>query len=73
MLMSWVYLGTNRSILSAFMMHLAGNFTGNLFQPSVARLDVLRMGVVLALGVALRIIAERQRWGMSVPDTQPAI
>ncbi len=33
MLMTWVYLRTNRSILSAFMMHLANNFTSNLIFP----------------------------------------
>ena len=60
MIMSWVYLGTNRSILSGFMMHLAGNFTGNLFYPYSDRLEIMRMVIVLTLGMALCILAERK-------------
>jgi len=60
MIMSWVYLGTNRSILSGFMMHLAGNFTGNLFFRYSDRLEIMRMIVVLALGLTLCILAERK-------------
>jgi membrane protease YdiL (CAAX protease family) len=60
MMMTWVYLRTNRSILSGFMMHLAGNFTGNLFFPYSDRLEIMRMVIVLVLGLTLCILAERK-------------
>jgi len=69
MVISWVYVGTNRSILSGFMMHLAGNFTGNLFHPYSSRLDVLRMVVVLVLGIALCISLERKTKQDSITQT----
>lgn len=72
MIMSWVYLATNRSILSGFMMHLAGNFTGNLFQPYSVRVEVLRMVTILALGLTLCLLAERKRGSMRVPDARLA-
>jgi uncharacterized protein len=68
LVMSWVYLGTRRSILSAFMLHLAGNFTGNLFYPYSLRVEVLRMVVILALGLALGLLAERSTVRLTVRD-----
>lgn len=59
MVMSWVYIKTDRSILTGFIMHLASNFTSNLFLPYDSRLDVLRMAILLVLGVALCIFTER--------------
>jgi uncharacterized protein len=71
MIMSWVYFGTDRSILSAFMMHLASNFTGNLFFPYTDRLEILRMAVILPLGVVLCINAERKaKQKASAPGAQ---
>jgi membrane protease YdiL (CAAX protease family) len=70
MMMTWVYLRTNRSILSGFMMHLTSNFTGNLFQPYSDRMDVMRMAATLVLGLALCLLAERratQEAGAPVP------
>jgi membrane protease YdiL (CAAX protease family) len=60
MIMTWVYLKTGRSILSAFMMHLASNFTSNLFFPYSDRVEVLRMLVVLILGSLLCISMSRK-------------
>lgn len=60
MMMTWVYLRTNRSILSAFMMHLANNFTGNTFFPNSDRLEVLKMVVLVVLGLALCVLLERK-------------
>ena len=60
MMMTWVYLKTNRSILSGFMMHLANNFHGNLFLPYSDRVVVMHMVVILALGLVLCILAERK-------------
>lgn len=59
LVMSWVYLKTNRSILSGFMLHLAGNFSSNLFAPVSGRVDILRMLVILALGLVLCVTADR--------------
>ena len=42
------------------MIHLAGNFTGNLFFAYSDRLEIMRMVVVLGLGLALCIQAERK-------------
>lgn len=60
MMMTWVYLKTNRSILTGFMMHLASNFTGNLILPYSDRIEIMRMVAVLALGLALCILLERR-------------
>jgi membrane protease YdiL (CAAX protease family) len=60
MMMTWVYLRTNRSILSGFMMHLAGNFTGNLFYPYSNGIEIMRMVVVVVLGLVLLSLLERR-------------
>lgn len=60
MMMTWVYLKTNRSILSGFMMHLANNFTGNLIFPYSERIEIMRMVAIVSLGLALCILAERK-------------
>lgn len=70
MMMTWVYLRTNRSILSGFMMHLANNFTGNLIFPYSDRLEIMRMLAVLALGLALCFLAERQTSQFAVARAQ---
>jgi membrane protease YdiL (CAAX protease family) len=71
MMMTWVYLKTNRSILSGFMMHLANNFSGNLFLPYSDRVVVMHMIVILALGLVLCILAE---WKVSqVTVAQPVV
>lgn len=61
LMMSWVYLQTDRSIFSAFLMHLAANFTGNAFTPYEPRLEILRMAAVLILGLALCLSLEHRR------------
>jgi membrane protease YdiL (CAAX protease family) len=71
MMMTWVYLSTNRSILSGFMMHLASNFTGNSFFPIADRVEILKMVVILVLGLALCILAERKTSQVAV--VQPSL
>jgi uncharacterized protein len=71
MMMTWVYLKTNRSILSGFMMHLANNFYGNLVLPYSDRVVVMQMVVILALGLVLCILAERKVGQVTV--AQPAV
>jgi len=70
MMMTWVYIRTNRSILSGFMMHLAGNFTGNLFHPYSDRVEIMRMVIILAVGLALCILAERKPGRVAVAQAQ---
>lgn len=66
MIISWVYLGTNRSILSGFMMHLTGNFTGNLFYPYSDTVEIARMVIILTLGLLLLSLLERKTRQVSV-------
>lgn len=53
MTMSWVYLRTNRAILTGFLLHFASNFTGNLFAPYSDQFEIMRMVVIILLGFAL--------------------
>lgn len=53
MLMTWIYLRTNRAILTGFLLHLASNFTANLFMPYSDRFEIMRMVVLVALGCVL--------------------
>ena len=60
MMMTWVYLGTNRSILTGFLMHLANNFTGNTVYPYSDRIEFMRMAVLVILGLVLCLLLERK-------------
>ena len=68
LLMTWVYLKTNRSILSAIFMHFTSNFTGQLLMPLTSRFEVVNMIVMVALGLAFcaRLTIETQ-----TPASQP--
>jgi membrane protease YdiL (CAAX protease family) len=61
LLMTWVYLRTNRSILSGIFMHFTSNFTGQLLMPLSSRFEVINMIVMLALGLVacIRLKADR--------------
>lgn len=67
LMMTWVYLGTNRSILTGFLMHLASNFTANTIYPYSDRIEIMRMVVLVALGLTLCILLERK------PKQVPAV
>jgi membrane protease YdiL (CAAX protease family) len=60
LMMTWVYVRTNRSILSGFMMHLASNFTAQTIVPYSDRLEILRGVAMLAVGLALVFLLERR-------------
>jgi uncharacterized protein len=66
MMMTWVYLRTNRSILTGFLMHLANNFTGNTIYPYSERIEIMRMVALVILGLALCILLERKPKQVSV-------
>jgi membrane protease YdiL (CAAX protease family) len=51
LLMTWVYLHTNRSILSGMLMHFTSNFTGQLLAPVSERYEVISTAIILALGL----------------------
>lgn len=50
---TWVYLKTDRSILSAIFMHFTSNFTGQLLMPLSNRFEVFNMILMLALGLVV--------------------
>jgi uncharacterized protein len=51
LLMTWVYLKTNRSILSAIFMHFTSNFTGQLLMPLDGSSNVVNMILMLVFGL----------------------
>jgi uncharacterized protein len=65
--MAWVYFGTNRSILSGFMIHLISNFTGNLLYPFSDRVLIIRTIVILVLGLALGVLMQRMSRPVAAP------
>lgn len=51
LLMTWVYLKTNRSILSGIFMHFTSNFTGQLLMPLSSTFNVVSMILMLGIGL----------------------
>jgi len=60
LLITWVYLHTNRSILAALLLHFTANFTSQLVVPYSDRVDVTRSLLVLAIGGAVCVLATRK-------------
>jgi membrane protease YdiL (CAAX protease family) len=71
LIMTWVYLKTNRSILSGMLMHFTSNFCGQLLAPSSTRFEVISMILMLVLGLAL-CTSLKQQEPESIPSVQPA-
>lgn len=61
LLMAWVYLGTNRSILSAMLLHFVGNYSGQLIDPRSTRASVVQALLLLALGLGACLLTLRKR------------
>jgi len=53
LLMTWVYLKTSRSILSAIFMHFTSNFTGQLLMTLSHRFEVVNMILMFAIGLVV--------------------
>jgi uncharacterized protein len=53
LLMTWVYLNTNRSILSGMFMHFTSNFTGQLLASVSERVEVLETVFIFTVGLVL--------------------
>jgi uncharacterized protein len=60
LLITWVYLHTNRSILAALLLHFTANFTSQLVVPYSDRVDVTRSLLMLAIGLAVCVLATRK-------------
>ncbi len=65
-IMSHVYLKTQRSILSAMLLHLMSNFTAQLLQEVSPRVEVIRSLLIFALGAALAVWAAKQGKGVKM-------
>jgi uncharacterized protein len=55
LIMSWVYIHTNRSILAAMLMHLSSNFSGQLLEPFSPKVELIRELIVILVGIAIAI------------------
>lgn len=51
LLMTWVYLNTDRSILSGMFMHFTSNFTGQLLASVSTRVEVFESVFIFAVGL----------------------
>lgn len=61
LLMTWVYLNTGRSILSAMMMHFASNFTSQLLAPSSVRYETVYVLLVFLAGLTMCLLMLRRK------------
>ncbi len=52
LVMTWVYLNSGRSVLTALLLHFAANFSSQLVAPVSDRAEVVRTLLVLAVGLA---------------------
>jgi membrane protease YdiL (CAAX protease family) len=52
LIMTWVFLNTRGSILSAMLLHFTSNFTSQLLAPISDRVEILRAVFMLAVGLA---------------------
>lgn len=69
LLMTWVYLNTNRSILSGMLMHFTFNFSAQLAGPFSDRFEIERMLLVLLVGVGVMVLFTKKAL---VKKAQPA-
>jgi uncharacterized protein len=67
LIMTWVYLKTDRSILSGLFIHFTSNFTGQLLAPLSERYDVLSMFIMLIVGLAVCVWLVREKRRVTYP------
>jgi membrane protease YdiL (CAAX protease family) len=60
LLMTWVYLSTDRSILSAMFMHFTSNFTGQLLASVSERVEVLETVFIFVIGLSVCLLMSRK-------------
>jgi membrane protease YdiL (CAAX protease family) len=73
LVMTWVYLGTNRSILSGMLMHFTSNFTGQLLAPASARLEVLETILLFIVGISVSLLMNRMNQNTFQLDSKKSI
>lgn len=60
-LMSFVYVNTKRSILSALLMHLFSNFTSQLLTPYSGSVEIFRSVLIWLIAIAICVYMTRKR------------
>jgi membrane protease YdiL (CAAX protease family) len=67
LLMTWVYLGTNRSVLSGMFMHFTSNFTAQLLAPASARVELIESIIVLVAGLTVcQLMIRKERTTLNI-------
>ena len=61
LLMTWIFVNTNGSILAAIFVHLMSNFTGTILAPHADRVEVIHAILLLVLGLGLCLVMERRQ------------
>jgi membrane protease YdiL (CAAX protease family) len=67
LIMTWVYLKTNRSILSAIFMHFTSNFTGQLLFPFAGDSHVVNMILIFVVGL-ITCATLKDPWRVPAPQ-----
>jgi len=60
LLMAWVYLNTDRSILSGMLLHFTSNFTGQLLASVSERVEVLETVLIFIIGFSACLLLVRK-------------
>lgn len=69
LIMTWVYLASNRSILSGMLLHFTSNFTGQLLAPTSDTVEMVRVVLMLSIGLTacfLMVRANRSQLPFSI-------
>jgi uncharacterized protein len=74
LIMTWVYLNTDRSILSAMLLHFGVNFSAQLVAPYSDRVEFLRMLPMLVIGLigCVGVTRKRQVRALLPPESDPS-
>jgi membrane protease YdiL (CAAX protease family) len=66
--MSFVYIRSNRSILSAMLLHLVSNFTSQLLEFVSPRVELTRSLLIFSVGMATVVYVARKKVALPAPD-----
>jgi uncharacterized protein len=61
LIMTCVFLNTNRSILSGMLLHFTSNFTSQLTAPTADSFEIIRIGLMLAAGIGFALYVWNQK------------
>lgn len=73
MLMTWVYLNTNRSILAGMFIHFTSNFTAQLLAPVSDRVEVMRALLIFAVGAVGCVLLVQKTRRQDQPAGGPTV